>query len=118
MRRCARSTRKASTLFWPNCACAASTSRDEDQGEPHARKDQAGILGRDGPLLHHLQEQEDDAGEDGDQEVRPGRSQARPVQGNQAQVVASPDAAPAAPANGDWEAKESPPFGGLFILSA
>src|SRR6059036_661207 len=97
MRGCARSTRKVSMSFWRSCGRVASTfdagrsasdalalttkeSRD-------ARQDQAGVLGRDRALLHHDQEQEDDARKDGDQEIRSRRPQARPLQGNQAQVT-------------------------------
>jgi large subunit ribosomal protein L28 len=54
------------------------------------RKDQAGIHGRHRSLLHHQQEQEDHAREDVDHEVRPQGTQARRVQGNQAEVIFGP----------------------------
>src|SRR5205807_102904 len=88
---CARSTRMASMRCWQTFARAASTSDIPLMvtGATHARKDQIGIVGGDRPLLHNQQEQEADAGEDGNQEVRPRRPQTRHVQGNQAQVTRS-----------------------------
>src|SRR5437660_10340371 len=70
--RCARSTRMASMRCWQTFARAASTSDIPLMvtGATHARKDQIGIVGGDRPVLHHQQEQEADAGEDGNQEVR------------------------------------------------
>src|SRR5450432_2578716 len=93
MPRCARSTRTGSMRCWRTCAPAASTSDTAEVTEAretsHARKNQAGIVGRYRPLLHDEQKQETDAGEDGDQEVRSRRPQARHVQGNEAQVTHS-----------------------------
>src|SRR5437867_2021196 len=65
--RCVRSTRTASKSCSRICALAGNTS-DSLKETDHARKDQARILGRYGPFLHDDEEQEADAGEDGDQE--------------------------------------------------
>src|SRR5690606_5340555 len=56
-------------------------------GSPDAREDQARIDGRDRPFLHDDEEQAEHAREDGDQEIRSRRPQARRVQGNEDQVA-------------------------------
>ena len=59
-------------------------------GAHQARKDQARIFGRPRPRLHDDEEQEAYAGEDGDQEVRSRRAQARHLQRAQDQVSLAP----------------------------
>src|SRR4029450_11397088 len=61
------------------------------QGRP--RKDRAWVAGRHRPLLHHVEEQEDEPGKASVDEVRSGGAEARFVQGNEAQVVARPSVA-------------------------
>src|SRR6185436_17187689 len=78
MRRCAPSTRTASTSCSPISALAANTS-DRLKESDHARKDQARVVRRHRSLLH----------DDEEQEVRSRRSQARPVQGNKAEIARS-----------------------------
>jgi hypothetical protein len=62
------------------------------------------VRGRHGSLLHHQQEQEDDARENGDHEVRSQGSQARRIQGNEAEVIQSSFLT------------KSPPCAGFFLL--
>src|SRR3546814_7685212 len=52
-----------------------------------ARQDPSDLLGKHRPLLHHRQEQEEHPRQDGGQEVRPRRPQARDLQGRQDQVT-------------------------------
>src|SRR5688572_3749169 len=82
---CAPSTRTASTPSSPTCAPAAKKSEEIVHGL-QARQDPPRVLGRYRPLLHNGQEQEDHAGQDGDQEIRSRRPQARDVQGSQNQM--------------------------------
>ena len=56
-------------------------------GERRSRQDQARFFGWYGSLLHHDQEPQDHFGQDGNFQVRPGCSQARRLQGNEAQVI-------------------------------
>src|ERR1700760_1187760 len=99
---CVPSTRTASKPSSPSCAAAARRSK----GEPHGiqtRQDPSRVERRNRPFLHDQQEQEDDPGQDGNQEIRSGRAQARDLQGSEDQVIRE------APSQ-----KKNPPFGGFF----
>src|SRR5690348_17521931 len=66
---------RGSTLF-PYTTLFRSTEHGKQ-----TRQDPPDLLGRYRPLLHHRQEQEEHPGQDGSEEVRPGRAQARDLQG-------------------------------------
>jgi large subunit ribosomal protein L28 len=66
----------------------ARTREDSHHGnQRRTRKDQAGVYGRHRSLLHHHQEQENHARQDGDFQVRSEGAQARRIQGSQDQVM-------------------------------
>src|SRR3546814_19132863 len=50
-------------------------------------QDPSDLLGQHRPLLHHRQEQEEHPRQDGGQEIRPRRAEARDLQGRQDQVT-------------------------------
>src|SRR4249919_2582744 len=81
----ARSTRTVSMWSWPKSATAAIRSKEKTH-VLEARQGAHDLDRRHRSFLHHRQEQEDHAEQDGIPEVRSGRAQARGVQGSQDQV--------------------------------
>src|SRR5690348_18331807 len=75
---------RGSTLF-PYTTLFRSTEHGKQ-----TRQDPPDLLGRYRPLLHHRQEQEEHPGQDGSEEVRSRRAQARDLQGRQDQVTLWP----------------------------
>src|SRR6185436_5413511 len=73
--------------YWPRSRPRRKPPRSPD----HARKNQARILGRHRPLLHHHQEQAHQAREDRNAEIRSEGEEARDVQGRQAEVALPKD---------------------------
>src|SRR5688572_4183374 len=100
----------ASTPCSQTCVRVVKLKELHHGKQRRTRKDQAGIHCGYRPLLHHQQEQEDDARENVDHEIRPEGSQARGIQRDQAQVSWSL-AANAAP-------KKKPRIAGLFFTSS
>src|SRR5207342_3503194 len=81
----APSTRTVSMWSWPKAATAAKRSK-EKYHVIQARQGAHDLDRWHGSFLHHRQEQEDHAEQDGIPQVRSGRAQARGVQGSQDQV--------------------------------